>query len=51
MIADVGGQPMLISLGSMALYAYDPETGEELWRADAIGSHSGACRPVAGVTA
>jgi len=47
-IADVGGQPMLISLGSMALYAYDPETGEELWRADAIGSHSGACRPVPG---
>jgi len=32
----------------MALYGYDPLTGEERWRVDAIRSHSGACRPVLG---
>jgi outer membrane protein assembly factor BamB len=47
-IADVGGKPVLISLGSMALYGYEPQTGEELWRVELIGSHSGACRPVLG---
>jgi outer membrane protein assembly factor BamB len=47
-IADVHGKPLLISLGSMALYGYDPLTGEERWRVEAIGSHSGACRPVLG---
>jgi outer membrane protein assembly factor BamB len=47
-IADVQGKPVLISLGSMALYGYDPLTGQELWRVEAIGSHSGACRPVLG---
>ncbi len=45
---DVRGTPVLISLGSMALYAYEPETGKELWRAESIGSHSGCARPVAG---
>ena len=47
-IADVRGKPILISLGSMALYAYAPETGEELWRAESVGDHSGTCRPVLG---
>lgn len=47
-IADVQGKPLLVSLGSMALYGYDPLTGAERWRAEAIGSHSGACRPVLG---
>ena len=47
-IADVQGKPVLINLGSMALYGYEPLTGEERWRVEAIGSHSGACRPVAG---
>ena len=47
-IADVQGKPVLISLGSMALYGYEPLTGKELWRVEAIGSHSGACRPVTG---
>ena len=47
-IVDVQGKPVLISLGSMALYGYDPMTGEELWRMDALSSHSGACRPVVG---
>jgi outer membrane protein assembly factor BamB len=47
-IADVQGKPLLVSLGSMALYGYDPLTGAERWRVEAIGSHSGACRPVLG---
>jgi len=45
-IAHVDGRDVLISLGSMALYAYEPKTGKELWRVEFIGSHSGACRPV-----
>lgn len=47
-IVDVQGTPVLVSLGSMALYGYDPLTGEERWRVEAVGSHSGACRPVVG---
>ncbi len=46
-IAEFDGRDALISLGSMALYGYDPEDGRELWRLEFIGSHSGACRPVA----
>ncbi len=45
-IAQVDKQDVLISLGSMALYAYEPLTGKELWRVEFIGSHSGSCRPV-----
>lgn len=47
-IADVQGKPLLISLGSMCLYGYDPLTGKEQWRAELVRSHSGACRPVVG---
>jgi len=47
-IAQSGGKPLLVSLASMALYGYDPETGTELWRVEAIGSHSGSSRPVVG---
>jgi outer membrane protein assembly factor BamB len=48
-VADVDGKPVLISLGSMALYGYEPETGKELWRIESLHSHSGCCRPVAGL--
>jgi outer membrane protein assembly factor BamB len=47
-IAPVHGKPVLVSLGSMALYGYEPETGKELWRVESIGSHSGSARPVVG---
>jgi outer membrane protein assembly factor BamB len=47
-IADVQGKPLLVSLGSMCLYGYDPLTGKERWRAELVNSHSGACRPVVG---
>lgn len=43
---EVEGKTQLISLGSKALYAYDPDNGKELWRVDLGKSHSGACRPV-----
>lgn len=45
-IATVGGRDILVSLGSKALYGYDPIDGKELWRVDFPGSHSGASRPV-----
>jgi outer membrane protein assembly factor BamB len=47
-LIDVDGSPLLISLGSMALYAYEPPTGREVWRVELPGSHSGSSRPVAG---
>ena len=47
-LAQVDGKPVLISLGSKALYAYEPETGRELWRVEILSSHSGACRAVLG---
>lgn len=49
-VTEVEGKPVLISLGSMALYGYNPENGEELWRIEANvdRAHSGGCRPVAG---
>ncbi len=45
-LAEVEGRDQLLSLGSMALYAYDLERGKELWRVEFVKSHSGACRPV-----
>ena len=48
LIADVDGKQLLISLGSMALYAYDPDSGEEVWRVEKPGCHSGSGRPVLG---
>lgn len=43
-----GGQPVLISLGSKALYAYEPNTGVELWRVEYRAAHSGSATPVVG---
>lgn len=48
LIAQVDGKPILISLGSMALYAYEPDTGNEIWRVEKPGCHSGSGRPVVG---
>jgi len=45
-VVDVGGRPVLVSLGSMALYGYEPDTGKELWRVESIGGFSGSTRPV-----
>jgi outer membrane protein assembly factor BamB len=43
-----GGRPVLISLGSKAIYAYEPNTGVELWRVENRATHSGSATPVIG---
>ena len=45
-IATFDGKDVLISLGSKALYAYEPMTGQELWRVDVKESFSGSDTPV-----
>ncbi|MEI6782563.1 MAG: PQQ-binding-like beta-propeller repeat protein [Verrucomicrobiota bacterium] len=47
-VAAFGGQPILLSQGSKALYAYVPSSGDELWRVEERTSYSGATRPVSG---
>jgi outer membrane protein assembly factor BamB len=47
-VIDVGGRPVLISMGSKAAYGYDVRTGEELWKIVERGSHSPSTRPVPG---
>ena len=47
-VARLGGQAILFSLGAKALYAYEPLTGEELWRVEERTSHSAGTRPVVG---
>ena len=46
-IAQVEGQPQLISTGAQSAYGYDPESGKELWRF-AYSGFSNASRPVVG---
>jgi outer membrane protein assembly factor BamB len=48
LIMMVGGEPLLVSLGSKAIYGYAPRTGQELWRVVDRSSHSGSTRPVVG---
>jgi len=40
-----GGKEMLISLGSSAMFAYEPATGEEIWKISHSG-HSSSASPV-----
>jgi outer membrane protein assembly factor BamB len=40
------GRDELLSLGSKALYGYDPMTGKELWRLEVKASFSGSDTPV-----
>jgi outer membrane protein assembly factor BamB len=47
-IATFGGEDVLLSLGSKALYAYEPLTGKELWRVEDKASFSGSDTPVTG---
>jgi outer membrane protein assembly factor BamB len=47
-VATFDGKPVLISLGAKAGYAYDPRTGEELWRVEERTNHSASTRPVVG---
>jgi outer membrane protein assembly factor BamB len=48
-IITVGNEPLLISLGGKAAYAYEPMTGKERWRLEERGSHSASTRPVFGL--
>lgn len=45
LIAKIDGKDTLISLGSKALYAYEPATGNELWRVEERKNHSGSSQP------
>ena len=47
-IVNVEGKPILVSLGSMAMYGYDPMTGKELWRLEDRSGFSSSTRPVVG---
>ena len=47
-IVMVDGRPIMVSIGSKAVYGYDPKSGKEVWRVIERGSHSGSTRPVAG---
>lgn len=44
-ILEVNGKPQLVSPAAEATIAYDPDTGDELWRI-AHGGMNQACRPV-----
>ena len=47
-IVNVDGTPVLVSLGSMAIYTYDPATGRELGRLEDRSSFSASTTPVIG---
>ena len=47
-VADIDGKPTLLSIGAKAFYAYEPKTGQELWRVEERTSHSAGTRPVVG---
>lgn len=48
LIAPLDGRTLLLSVGSKALYAYQPEDGREIWRREERGAHSGSVRPILG---
>ena len=48
-IVEVGGQPLLVSVGGKATYGYDPMTGKERWRVEERASHTASTRPVSGL--
>lgn len=47
-LAMLDGQPVVLSQGAKAVYAYEPKLGRELWRVEERTSHSGSTRPVVG---
>jgi len=48
LVIEHDGVTQLISIGAMACYAYEPETGKELWRITERAQHSASTRPVYG---
>lgn len=47
-IFNIDGHDVLVSLGSKALYGYEPLTGKELWRVEDKSSFSGSDTPIFG---
>ena len=47
-VATLDGRTALLSQGSRALYAYDPPSGDEIWRVEERSSYSGSTRPLTG---
>ncbi|MFW6162808.1 MAG: PQQ-binding-like beta-propeller repeat protein [Planctomycetota bacterium] len=47
LVIEANGEPLMISLGAKAAFAYDPRTGREIWKTHHAG-HSSAPRPVFG---
>lgn len=47
-VFDLAGHDVLVSLGSKALYGYEPLTGKELWRVEDKSSFSGSDTPILG---
>jgi outer membrane protein assembly factor BamB len=45
LVVNFNGQPQMISVGAKAAFAYDPRTGDELWRVH-FDDWSGAPRPL-----
>jgi len=44
-VENIDGKDVLISLGSKAIYGYEPLTGKELWRIEERKCHSGSAQP------
>jgi len=47
-VSMIDGQATLLSQGAKGFYAYEPATGDELWRIEERTSHSAGTRPVVG---
>jgi outer membrane protein assembly factor BamB len=47
-VASFDGRDVLVSLGSKALYGYEPMTGKEIWRVEVKSSFSGSDTPIFG---
>jgi outer membrane protein assembly factor BamB len=46
LLVELGDRPALLSLGSRALYLYEPATGREFWQVPYYDCFSGTCRPL-----
>jgi outer membrane protein assembly factor BamB len=47
-IFELDGKAVLLSSGAKAHYAYEPQSGREIWRFEDLSSHSPCTRPVVG---
>jgi outer membrane protein assembly factor BamB len=47
-VEQINGRWEMISLGSMAIYSYDPFTGKELWRLEERGQNTASTLPLVG---